>query len=59
MGKVGACVLWSWSLVHQGNLPGYLPLETEVGGFLIPASNSGGDIDHGLDSLYDSDRDSS
>ena len=59
MGEIRAHVLWSWSLVHQGNFSGYLPLETEVGGFFIPASNSGGDVVHGLDSLHDSDRDSS
>ena len=58
MGEVGACVLWSRSLVHQGNLPSYLPLEMEVGSFLIPTSDSSGDIIHGLDSLHEPDGDS-
>ena len=51
MGQVGACILWSRSLMHQGNLSSYLPLETEVGSFLIPAGDGGGDIVHGLNSL--------
>ena len=42
----------------NSNLPSYLPLETEVGSFLIPTGDGGGDIVHGLDSLHDSDRDS-
>ena len=58
MGEVGAHVLWSQSLVHQGNLPSYLPLETEVGGFLIPSCDGSGDIVHCLDSLHNPDRDS-
>ena len=59
MGEVGACVLWSLSSVHQGNLSGNLPLEMEVSGFLVPAGDGGGDVVHGLDSLHDSDGDSS
>ena len=45
--------------MHQGNLLGYLLLEAEVGGFLVPTDNGGGDIVHGLDSLHDSNWDSS
>ena len=33
MGEARACVLQSRSLMHQGYLLCYLPLETEVGGF--------------------------
>ena len=44
--------------MHQGDLPSYLPLETEVGGLLVPASEGGGDVVHSLDSLHDSNRDS-
>ena len=44
--------------MHQGDLPSYLPLEMEVGSFLIPTGNSGGDVVHSLDSLHDSDGDS-
>ena len=58
LGDVGVCVLWSWSLVHQGNLPGNLPLEMEVGSFLVPTGDSGGDVVHSLNSLHDSDGDS-
>ena len=43
--------------MHQGDLPSYLPLETEVGSFLVPAGDGGGDVVHGLDSLHDPDRD--
>ena len=45
--------------MHQGDPLGYFPLETEVGGFLVPTNDGGGDIVHGLDSLHDSNRDSS
>ena len=45
--------------MHQGDLPSYLPLETEVGSFLIPSSDGGGDVFHSLDLLHDSDRDPS
>ena len=43
--------------MHQGDLPSYLPLEMEVGGFLVPAGDGGGDVVHGLDSLHDPDGD--
>ena len=45
--------------MHQGDLSGDLPLETEMGGFFMPAGNGGGDIVHSLDSLHNPDRDSS
>ena len=45
--------------MHQGNLLSYLPLEMEVGSFLIPTGDGGGDAVHGLDLLHDSDGDSS
>ena len=59
MGEVGACILWSRSLVHQGDPSSYLPLETEVGSFLIPSGDGGGDVVHCLDSLHNPDGDSS
>ena len=43
--------------MHQGDLPSYLPLETEVGSFLVPAGDGGGDIVHGMDLLHDPDGD--
>ena len=58
MGEVGVHILWSWSLMHQGDPPSYFPLETEVGGFLIPSGNGGGDVVHCLDSLHNPNRDS-
>ena len=39
--------------MHQGDLSGYLPLETEMGGLFIPADDGGRDIVHSLDSLHD------
>ena len=45
--------------MHQGYFSGYLPLEMEMSGFFIPASDGGGDVVHGLDSLHDPDRNSS
>ena len=32
--------------MHQGDLLSYLPLETEVGSFLIPTGDGGGDVVH-------------
>ena len=58
MSEVGARVLWSQSSVHQGDLPSDLSLELEVGGFLIPSCDGGGDIVHCLDLLHNPDRDS-
>ena len=58
MGEVGACVLWSWSLVHQGDFSSNLPLEMEMGSFFVPADNGGGGVVHSLDSLHNPDRDS-
>ena len=58
VGEVRACVLWSQSSIHQGDLPSYLPLEMEVGSFLVPTSNGDGAVVHGLDSLHDSNGDS-
>ena len=45
--------------MDQGDLPGDLSLEMEMGSFLIPAGDSGGDSVHGLDTLHDSYRDPS
>ena len=59
MSEAWACVLWGCSLMHQGDFLSNLPLETEVGSFLIPASDGDGNIVHGLDLLHDPDRDSS
>ena len=58
MGKVRACVLGSWSLMHQSNFLGDFPLETEVGSLFVPAADGGGDVVHGLDPLHNPDRDS-
>ena len=44
--------------MHYGNFSGYLPLEMEMGGFLIPPSNGGGDVVHSLDSLHNPNQDS-
>ena len=52
MGESGLWVLWGWSLMHEGNFSSYFPLESEMGGFLIPSSNGGGDVVHGLDLLH-------
>ena len=59
MGEVRAHVLWCQPLMHQGNLLSYLSLETEVGSLLVPAGDGGGDVVHSLDSLHDSNGDSS
>ena len=37
--------------MHQGNLPGYLLLELEVGSFFIPDSKSGRYVVHCLDTM--------
>ena len=58
MGEIGVRILWSQPSVHQGDLPSYLPLETEVGGFLIPSCDGGGDVVHRLDSLHNPNGDS-
>ena len=38
-----------------GDLPSNIPLETEMGSFLIPAGDGGGDGVHSLDSLHNPD----
>ena len=57
IGNVSSWGLQSSSSMDQGDLPGDLPLETEMGSFLIPTSDSGGDSVHGLDALHDSYQD--
>ena len=54
MSEVGVWVLQNWSLMHHSNFVSYLPLETEVGGFLIPTNGGGRDGVHGLDMLHKS-----
>ena len=39
--------------MHEGNLMGNLLLEAEVGSFVIPPSNGGGDSVHTLDVIHD------
>ena len=58
MGEVRACVLGSWSLVHQSDFSGNLPVETEVGSLFVPADDGGGDVVHSLDLLYNPNWDS-
>ena len=44
--------------MDKGDLLSDFLLKTKVGGFVIPASDSGGDHVHGLDMLHDPDQDS-
>ena len=59
MGEISVWVLWGQSSLHQSDLSGYLSLETEMGSFLIPASDGGGDLVHSLDSFHNLNWDSS
>ena len=44
--------------MHQSDFSGYLSLETEMGSFLIPTGDGGGDIVHSLDPLQNPNWDS-
>ena len=44
IGKVRVCVLGSWSLVHQSDFLGDLPLEMEVGSLFVPADDGSGTL---------------
>ena len=52
-GVVISRCLGGGSLVHDGDSVGDLLLETEVGSFIIPPVNGGGDSIHTLDTLHD------
>ena len=49
---IGSGQLETVSLMREGDLPRYLSLEAEVGGFFIPYSKSGGHRIHCLDVMH-------